>query len=174
MSLLTAIDCFDQAINAGQFSGYLSKPLPDELDAIVEAFILAFIEADASEQELAAALPAVAPRVLLAFCERKAILAVRELSPAALRHSLLAAGVASAMADDFRDVALNLVLPWRSAHHLGVDAHQEFLSAARVLPASAAESLTAFTRRAPDDQSLKCMGYSEVGEGAAFRYVREW
>lgn len=174
MSLLPTLDAFDQAIASEQFNGYGLAPIPDDRDALVESFVAAYVAAEQSERELAAALPAVAPQVVLAFCERQAILAVRRNSAHALRLSLLAAGVASISAGDSRDVALCLVLPWCSAHHLGLDPANEFTSAALLLPSAAAETLVAFSRRTPSDKTLECMGYREIGKAEAFKYEREW
>ena len=174
MSLLLALDALDQAIASGQFNGYGLAPIPSDRDSLVESFVAAYVAAEQSERELTTALPAVAPRVVLAYCEREAILAVRRNSAHALRLSLLAAGIASVSAGESRDVALCLVLPWRSAHHLGLDPANEFTSAALLLPPVAAETLLAFSRRVPADQTLKCMGYREVGEAENFKYEREW
>ena len=174
MSLQAAIEAFENTIALRQFDGYGLESIPSEQDKFVESFVRAYVEAGQSEREVTAVLPDIATQVALAFCERQATLAVRRKSSTALRHSLLAAGVASIAAGDFRDVTLCLVLPWRSAHHLGFDPAIEFISASKRLPPAAAETLLAFTRRASSDQTLDCMGYREVGAAESFRYEREW
>lgn len=174
MSFLSLLDAFDKAIAAAQFNGYGRTPLPNELDALVESFVEAYVLADPSERELAEALPRMASEVLTAYCEREATLAVRLRSARALRLSLLAAGIAAVLGDDPREIMLVLVLPWRTARHLALYSAPEFAAAAAQLPKLAAEELLAFARRQPEDQTLECMGYREVGAGESFRYERTW
>lgn len=159
---------------AGKFGRMIELPIPHDLDRQIAAVIELYRAADPSEQPLLLCLQAQAASIFLAFAERQASLAVRTHSTAALTAAVIAIGLAAAIVDDSREGLLVMPLPWRAAALLGIDAKQLFSHCAALVPEAGAKALITWTSRAPENQTLACMGYVEAADAGGFRFQRTW
>jgi len=158
-------------LGSDQAIGYGPRPLPDPLDEKIRHLIEAR-ERAGRLPDLAGALSLRQARVLLAFAERMASLAVRSADPAVLRQGLLAWSV-GAPAEDPRDAVLILPLLWSAAEKLRLDPAAEFRAAAGRAPASS-PGLESFASRSPENRRIEAMGYVESADAGGFRYQRTW
>lgn len=169
-----ALATLESEISSNLFHGYGPRAIPHELDGKLERFVEAYLEAAQSEHELLSCLPRDATDVLLAFAERQAAHAIRAKSQELLVRSLVALGLAAEIADDERECMSVLPLPWHSAKVLAGKPKVIFEQASVLLPATGRQALLAFCQRAPEDQTLSCMGYVAGSDQGGFRYVRTW
>ena len=174
LSFIDALASLENEISIGLFQGYGPLEIPHELDHKIEQLIGSFLAAKHSERELLSSLPGDASNVLLAFAERQAAHAIRANSQEPLVRSLIAVGLAAEVADDGRAGISVLPLPWHSAHLLASEPKLVFERASTLLPAKGKQALLAFCQRAPEDQTLRCMGYVAGSDQGGFRYVRTW
>lgn len=148
------------ALNPAGYEGYGLDPLPSPRDRRVRAVL------EALTGEATSGIPKGAERVLGAFAERAASLAVRRRDTETLRLGGVAAALALSVAGDFRDELPALALLCRAAELIGVDPRA-------VLPADE-PVVTDFLRRAPRDRAIGAMGFRETVEDDGFRFVRTW
>ena len=173
-SFIEALTTLENEISSELFHGYGPLVIPHELDHRIEQFIDRYLAATNTERELLKTLPRDASHVLLAFAERQAAHAIRASSQEPLVRSLIAVGLAAEVADDGREGMSVLPLPWHSAELLASEPKVVFEQASALLPAKGTQALLAFCRRAPEDQTLCCMGYVAGSDQGGFRYVRTW
>jgi hypothetical protein len=172
VELLDAIEALNEAAADGRFIAYGPRPIPHELDLLPQALIDAYLVADASE--FVECLSRESVDVLRAFGERQATSAVRHASAVELEHALVALGLAFCGSPDSREDLLVMPLPWHAAKHLGLDPATVFKQTAKLLAGKARDFLLTFCGRAPQDQTLECMGYVVGADADGFRYVRTW
>ena len=154
--------------------GYGTLPIPQQRDGEITDILWKWIALDDSAREEAASHLLNDQRlVLLAYSERMASLAVRQRKEDFLVLGLLALGIDGCRAD-WRDNVLVMCLHYDAAQRIGASVDGVFAKAASLLPTKAADALRAFTHRAPEDKSLKAMGYIAGQDGDGFRYRRTW
>ena len=174
MNFPEAAESLERDVLAGRYSGYLPRPIPHELDQLVVMFLQSYLDADSPEPPLLQGLSPTISRVLLAFGERQASLAIRTNSHAALEQSAVAIGLAAALIDDETEGTMVMPLPWHAAVLLQVHPQHLFSGSAARVPEAGARALLAFAARPPEDQTLQCMGYVEGVDSNGFRFERTW
>lgn len=154
--------------------GYGNWPLPSERDTEFAKLVEQLAGPPGTSQALSQ-LSIDQGRVLNAFAERMASLAVRQHSELDLRHGLLAWAIAvSRSSIDVRDALLVLPLLWRSAQIIGLNPKREFIAIGQVVGGSGGKQLMEFPNRSEQDQRIEVMGYVEGTDGEGFRYKRTW
>lgn len=118
-------------------------------------------------------LPRDADRVLNAFAERAASIAVRVGDRRELRVGLLAAALAQAATREPREGVAALVLLHRASVMLGDDPAQDFGAVAKLAGADGS-GLLGFLRRSPADKTIEAMDYREGEDKGGFRFMRNW
>lgn len=146
--------------------GYGKQPLPSGRDEELRTLL-----EETAPASLAKAITPDNARVLRVFAERAASLAIRRADAKLLHMGLMALALADPMSKETMSV---LALYVDAAERLHIDALPLFRSAGRVINERSADLLAAFAKRSPEDRSLQSMGYRSEGEGAEFRYVRDW
>jgi hypothetical protein len=155
-------------------TGYLQRPLPNELDDRVAAMLDAYVKASTSaKSEITTTIGPEQTWGLLAYAERMAILSVRQQSRDLLEKALLAL-VVEGFRWDAREDMLILSLINHSAVKVGADPRQLFEGAARHASPQVAQHLREFIGRRPEDNSIQAMGYSEETTPEGFSYARNW
>ena len=151
---------------------YGRAELPSDHDVKIRDLLLG-AASGATFDQLKQAMPRDADRVLGAFAERAASIAVRHQDARELRAGLLAAAIALAMSGDPKEVLPTLALLYRAAEMIGHDPNLEFANA-NELTGGRAGGLVDFLRRAPEDQTIQAMGYEEGDDKRGFRFLRTW
>jgi hypothetical protein len=149
--------------------GYGREDLSCARDDQIRKLILDLTQSRSFE-EVTRLVPRYADRVLSAYAERAASLAVRRQDDAELRAGLIAAAIALALTDDQREVLPAVALLYRAATMVGRDADREF-AAVNDLTGDCAPELVAFTRRAPRDRMIQAMGFDEGADENGFRFI---
>ncbi|GII88847.1 hypothetical protein Ssi03_68370 [Sphaerisporangium siamense] len=124
-------------------------------------------------EEIVRIVPRGADRVLGAFAERAASMAVRRQDVRELRAGLLAAAIAQETSGDPREALAALSLLYRAAEMIGHDPDVEF-SALNEFSGGRAGGLLDFLRRSPEDKAIEAMGYEEGDDKRGFRFLRNW
>ena len=122
---------------------------------------------------VASLVPPGGDRVLTAFAERAASIAVRHQDARELRVGILAAAIAQATTDDAREPLPALALLHRAAEMIGHDPGSEF-TAAYEISGGRARGLPDFLRRSDEDRKIEAMGYAEGDDQRGFRFLRNW
>ena len=161
----------EASLSGPQFNGYLRRPIPDELDELVERIVQAYSqEAPASRTSSArSGLGGAKAETLNAYAQRMAVASVRSGSTDLIRLGLIALGMATAL--DVRENVIVLSLLSHSAEILEASYADLVEKVARVVPAQAMERFRAFARRSAKDRDIRAMGYGTEGSGATFSYV---
>lgn len=113
-------------------------------------------------------------RVLSAFAERMASLAVRTGSRRTLRDGLMAAQLALAVVGDARDSLPALSLLFRAGELIGLKPKVEFADVAALAPPPDNQPLLKFRKRNKRDRSITAMAYIEDRDDDGFRFKRTW
>ncbi|MBG6065770.1 hypothetical protein [Micromonospora ureilytica] len=151
---------------------YGRDSLPSARDGQIQDLLLEV--ADGAEfEQIKRLMPGGADRVLNAFAERAASLAVRHQSARELRAGILAAAISQAITGDPREPLAALSLLYRASEIIGHDPNSEFATA-NDLSGGRANGLLDFLRRSPADKTIQAMGYEESGDEGGFRFVRNW
>ncbi|MFJ6896152.1 hypothetical protein [Streptomyces hokutonensis] len=148
-----------------RFNGYLRVRLPHELDAEVDAFVIAYMN---SPKPLD-----MGPRaagVLSAYGQRMASVAVRTRAPEPLRRGLIAIGLAEAHLEDPRNNLYGLAALHDGASLIGTPFSGLVTEVSRYLPPSGVAALRSFDRSTGRDRSIGAMGLRRTGEGETFLY----
>jgi hypothetical protein len=152
--------------------GYGREGLPCGRDGQIRDLILD-VTANNSFEQVAQRLPQSADRVLSAFAERAASLAVRQQDERELRAGLYAAALALALTTDAREVLPSVALLYRAATMIGRDPDREFAAVSDWI-GDHAPGLIEFTRRAPADRTIEAMGFEEGVDENGFRFLCPW
>ncbi|MFB9831703.1 hypothetical protein [Actinoallomurus acaciae] len=150
---------------------YIDSPYHSERDRVIGAICRSLNHEDDYGQ-VHLMLGALSETLLTAYCQRMAVLAVREREPRWLVLGLRAAALASRI-DDIRNVIIVLSLLWHSAQLIDQSAMSMFSGVADGA-GRFGEALNSFAARDEKDKSLSAMMYSVRGDGAEFDYVCDW
>ncbi|MGW3105130.1 hypothetical protein [Streptomyces sp. NPDC001100] len=148
-----------------RFNGYLRVRLPHELDAEVDAFVIAYMSRPEPLD-----LGRLAAGVLSAYGRRMASVAVRTRSPEALRRGLVAIGLAEAHLEDPRNNLYGLAALHDGASLIGTPFSGLITEVSRCLPPSGLAALRDFDGRQDRDKTIEAMGIRRTGEGETFLY----
>ncbi|XUL87812.1 hypothetical protein ACQ86D_14955 [Streptomyces galilaeus] len=148
-----------------RFNGYLAVRLPHELDAEVDAFVIAYMSRPEPLD-----LGRRAAGVLSAYGQRMASVVVRTRAPEPLRRGLVAVGLAEAHLDDPRDNLYGLAALHDSASLIGTPFSGLITEVSRYLPPSGLAALHDFDGRQDREKSIEAMGIRRTGEGETFLY----
>lgn len=151
---------------------YGRDTLPSARDRQIRDLLLGAADS-ASLEQVKRLMPGDADRVLNAFAERAASIAVRHQDARELRAGILAAAIAQAITGDLREPLTALSLLYRASEMIGHDPNSEF-AAANDLSGGRAIGLLDFLRRSPEDKTIQAMGYEEGDDKGGFRFVRNW
>jgi hypothetical protein len=152
--------------------GYGPRKIPAPLDQEIAAFVRNVSAADSFVAALNE-LDHRSARVLTAFAERMASLAIRHQDGRTLRDGLIACALAISRTDDPREVLPVFSLLFRAAEMIGDDPVAEFDRVAGIA-GEAGASLRSFARRDPADRSIEAMAYIEGNDADGFRFIRTW
>jgi len=152
---------------------YFSQPIPSGADKKVIGLLKAVNEDPSKRQFLDRALTDEHSFGLLAFAERMATLAVRIGCSEKILWGLLAV-VVEGFRFDARENIMVLALLHDSACRIGFDPLPLFRLAVKHAQPEVAKTVLDFATGPQQERSIESMGYTVFGEGADFRYVREW
>ena len=157
-----------------RFDGYGPSSVPSSLDVDVQNFVDTL--RSGGPPAVASAIERASEagrRVLRAYSERMATLAVRRRDASLLVRALVAAVVGGLYQND-REALLVMPLIEDGAKRIGVQPPTLFEEAAGLVGHPGTVNLVLWLGRKPEDRELSAMGYA-VGEDAdGFRYVRAW
>ncbi|TMR96586.1 hypothetical protein [Nonomuraea basaltis] len=151
---------------------YGRDELPSARDGQIRDLLFEVVDGEAFDQA-AVFVPRAGDRVLTAFAERAASIAVRHQDARELRAGILAVAIAQTITDDPRDPLPAMALLYRAAVMIGHDPDAEF-RAANELTDGRAGGLLAFLRRSPEDRSIEAMGFEEGNDKQGFRFLNNW
>lgn len=157
-----------------RFHGYGPAPLPNHLDDEVDAFVTrAITGAPRSMDELLPRLSEEGRRVLAAYAERMASLAVRAHDRAVLVKALVALILGGL--DENRRESLMVMAPIEdAADRSGTDLTGLFAEVSRIVGHPGTANLAMWLSRQEEDRSLKSMGFVATEEADGFRYQLDW
>ncbi|MEU9101204.1 hypothetical protein [Streptomyces sp. NPDC048361] len=161
------------ALDPRNGKGYGKQEIPSEKDTDLQDFVRKIRNAKDFSDSLSEQ-PAGSWRILNAFAERMASLAVRRQDAREVRDGLIAIQVALSLTDDPRDALPVLSLLVHACRLIGADAVTETMAATDITGSEAGEVLRQFLDRSPEDQSIQAMGYEESSDAAGFRFKRNW
>ena len=149
----------------------MPPPLPDDVDAVIEKILTAFIAAtDAERDAWRERLNTYGRRRLLRFASQMAVTAVRLNSEHCIELGLAAVAMESGR-QDYRDSLFPVATLYHSAQKLNLDAARLFARAvALALPGHLRNELKRFPSRPEGQRSLAAFYLREAGEGADFHY----
>ena len=166
------LDATLSAIRQHDPSDYEGRPLPCPLDGAVNALLWAFIGASSSERDrLGLEVDPALSRVLLAFAERMASMAVRLTSAANVFIGLVALAAEGRKTDPQANLAALSVLH-DAALRIGVDPREAFDEALPFTTKVSAGAFDGFLQRPAEDKSLEAGGYRAGADKDGFRYER--
>lgn len=153
--------------------GYGSLPIPKQRDKEISQLLRTWIELDEPGRKASAAqITDEQSRILLAYSERMASLAVRERKGDFLFLGLVALGLAGGL-EDWRQCLLRATLLFDAAQRIGSDPNPVFEKVAAVLPhEETASELRQFLARSAEDKSIEAMGFAAGSDEQGFRYQR--
>ncbi len=161
------------ALDPRNGKGYGRREIPCPKDGDIQAFVRSIRNAE----DFASALPLQPSgswRVLNAFAERIASLAVRRQDVRDLRDGLMAIQLALSLTDDPRETLPALSLLFRAYEMIGKDPAAEFRASAELARPASGNAIMEFLDRSAEDRSIEAMGYGEGDDGAGFRFKRNW
>jgi hypothetical protein len=163
-----------QLLDSKQSNGYGNLPIPCAIDDEVHALVAHLVALDpAGRRDLLSRMTQRHGYALLAFAERMAALAVREVRPELVDIGLSAAAISADLVD-FRDALMVLSLLYRSAEKLGLDPSAAFAKVESFGNQYFDECIRRFPHRAEADRSIQAMGYVESEDQEGFRYQKTW
>jgi hypothetical protein len=151
---------------------YGRADLPSTRDGQIRDLVLGVAD-NATFERAIRLMPRDADRVLSAFAERAASIAVRHQDVRELRAGLLAIALAQAITNDPRDPLAPLALLHRASEMIGSDPNSDFV-AVNDLVEGRGGGLLDFLHRSPDDKAIAAMGYEEGDDKHGFRFIRNW
>jgi hypothetical protein len=170
-SLVQAVD--ELLAAEKRFVGYLPLRIPHELDMYPHRVVEAYL-ANVEERELIQAISMMSGRILAAYSERQASLAVRQKSENILHHAVIAVGLSLSADAEVREQLVMLPLLLNSAHLVGIDVAPFLDESTKPLLPAGRDIILAFNQRGPRYKSLQSMGFVEGVDEDGFRYRRTW
>jgi hypothetical protein len=161
-------------LEPGRNKNYCRDELASARDGRIRDLLLDVADG-APFDEVAVFVPRAGDRVLTAFAERAASIAVRHQDARELRAGIFAVVLAQAITDDPRDPLPAVALLYRAAEMIGHDPAAEF-HAANELTGGHAGGLLDFLRRSPADRTIEAVGYGAGNDKQdhQFRFLRNW
>ena len=153
---------------------YTFRPIPCELDQIVQGLVELFMNATPAERgEIIATIPSDDGGFLICFAGRMATMGVREHS----RERLLEGLVALIVEDykvDFRDTLIRVAPIYDATLKIGVEPEELFSEAAAFYSNETAIDIANFPARPQEKRTLAAMGYKESSDADGFKYERDY
>ena len=157
-----------------RFDGYGSCLLPSALDQEVQVFVDGLSRGGPPVVALAIAHATEAgQRVLRAYAERMASLAVRQGDAMLLQRALVAIVVGGLYRNE-REALLVMPLIEDSAKRIRVQPSVLFEEAAGIVGHPGTANLVLWLGRKSENRELLSMGYVVGADAGGFRYVRTW
>ena len=157
-----------------RFAAYGPAPLPESRDEEVQQFVDSLIEGGPAAVAKAIAVATEhGRRVLRAYAERMASLAVRQKDPDLLLGAVVAL-VVGGLDKNARESLMAMAPIDDSARRLDVRLSDLFERASRIVGHPGTVNLVMWLNRRPEDRSLKSMGFVAAEEPEGFRYKQSW
>ncbi|MGW2722393.1 hypothetical protein [Streptomyces sp. NPDC001492] len=154
-----------------RFNGYLRIRLPHELDAEVEAIVVAYMSGSAqARQKMVESTDRRAAAILSAHGQRMASTAVRTMSVEPLKRGLVAVSLAEGRLDQPYDNLFVLAALNDAATLVGTTLQTVLADVSRVVPQAGLKAIQDFDQRQDRDKSLESMGLRRTGSGPTFLY----
>lgn len=157
-----------------RFNGYGPSALPNKRDEELDEFVTGIIGGGASA--VSKILPRISEkgrRVLRAYAERMASLAVRGNDHLALKKALVALVLGGL--DENRLESLMVMAPIEdSARRLHLDPSDLFEEVSNIVGHPATVNLMTWLSRKEEDRSLASMGFVATEDAGGFRYKLDW
>ncbi|MFL6621494.1 MAG: hypothetical protein ACJ8NR_02595 [Sulfurifustis sp.] len=161
-------------LNVTNNHGYGLLPIPSARDEEISALIRQWMALDSKErQEAAKSIKDEQSGTFLAYSERMASRAVRESNRDWILLGLIAQGL-DGWRMDYRENIVILALHYDAAERIRVSAKSVFMEASSWLSPDVGTALVTFSKRVPEDRSLKAMGYEASHDASGFLYKRTW
>lgn len=157
-----------------RFDGYGPSALPNNRDDELDDFINDVIAGGSSAvSDILPRLSENGRRVLRAYAERMASLAVRRRDRATLIRALVA--IVLGGLDENRLESLMVMAPIEdSARRLGFDVPGLFEEVSKIVGHPGTVNLVVWLSRQEDDRSLSSMGFIAAEDADGFRYKLDW
>lgn len=153
-----------------RFNGYAAASFPDPRDDELGTFLTRLIAGGPSAVgEASREATESARRVLCAFAERSASLAVRDESYSHLLSAVVALTVGG-LAGGALEAIMRMPLVEDAAHRIGVGLPNLFEEAAGLVAHPGSVALMMWLGRAPEDRTLASMGFEADDGETGFRY----
>ncbi len=160
-----------ELLNSEKLGGYAQSPLPSDIDKKFIEIVRIFVKLPPDEREATRRhFSSDDPWPLLAFAERMANLAVRELSADSVMDGLIALAIESCRYDQ-RETLLILSLLYDSAEKIGMNGSEALKRAALFATTECAQTLEQYARK---PATIRSMGYEEMETSTGFAYRRTW
>lgn len=158
-----------------KYKGYFRSPIPELRDDKIGNLLQRWSSLDKDQRKASSSKASREQRrILLAYSERMASLAVRKRQSDCIFLGLLALGISEG-AGDFREAMLKVPLHFDAARRIEADPRALFEKAAALLPGEeAAETLREYPKISPEKQTIEVMGYVAGSDEQGFRYERTW
>jgi hypothetical protein len=161
-------------VDQDAFRGYGPSRLPSRLDKEVSVYVddlrrggpRRIVEATERASERGR-------RVLRAYAERMASLAVREVDPDLLVRALIALTIGG-LAQNERESMMVMSLIENSAKRLELDLESLFEQVSSMVGHQGTAAFAIWLRRSQHDRSLSAMKFVESADEGGFRYKLEW
>jgi len=157
-----------------RYDGYGPAKLPCGRDREVQVFVDQ-LRRD-GPRAVAAALAAISEegrRVLRAYAERMASLAVRTGEVEQLERAIVAV-VVGGLDDNAYEALMAMPLIEDGARRVGIEPPELFEKAAAIVGHPGTINLVRWLSRKPEDRSLASMGFVESADKDGFRYRLDW
>lgn len=161
------------AFTQTRFAGYGQSRLPGPRDLEVQRFIDELRGCGTSSvDEALMTVSEMGRRVLRAYAERMASLAVRTTDPEQLERALVAI-VIGGLDENAYDALMVMPLIEDSARRIGAELHGLLEDAGKIVGERGTVNLVRWLERSPEDRSLAAMGFVKGADEDGFRYEFE-
>jgi hypothetical protein len=156
--------------NQHRYTGYAAATFPDSRDEQVDQYVKGVMAGGPrAVGEALAAVSDTGRRVLCAYAERSASLAVRERSIDRLVSALVATVIGGLDRDD-REAMMPMALVDDACTRIGQDPTGFFSMAAHVVGRPGRANLMRWLSRSPEDRTPAAMGFEPSHDESGFRY----
>lgn len=153
---------------------YAFRPIPCELDTMIEVFVREFMHAPLPERnQIVAAIPAEDGAFFISFAQRMATLAVRERSRERLLEGLVAL-IIEDFKEDWRDNIIRLAPLYDAGLKIDLEPQVLFNEAAAYFNNDPAIEIANFPARPAELKTLRAMGFRESSDNDGFKYERDY
>lgn len=160
--------------NQERFRAYGPAKLPCARDREVQEFVDDLrSRGPRAVSDAVAAVSEMGRRVLQAYAERMASLAVRTRDADQLVRALVAI-VVGGLDDNAYEAMMVMPLIEDGARRIGIEPQDVFEKAAAVVGHPGTANLVLWLSRKPEDRTLASMGFIESSDKEGFRYKLDW